>query len=482
MGTYGALNNFILERVGGAANVESLTHCMTRLRFTLKDDSLVKLDELSSHPEVMGAQFSNNQLQVIVGTTVDDIYQEFLGLLAASSPENAQVSASGTSDAPAQQIGFFNKVIATITQIITPILGVLMGCSLVLGLQSVLVATGVLAPSDGAYILLNAIGNAIFTFFPILLGYTSAKAFGSDGYIGMIVGAALVFPGITDGLNQGDPMFTLLAGSAFATDVHSTFFGIPIVFPSNGYASTVIPIMLAMFFISKFELFLKRTLPHATQFTFVPFLTILVGVVVTVLVIGPITNLASDAITVALEWLYALSPLIAGALVGLFYTPLVVLGLHWPLVAIGINNLSTLGSDFVMPMIYTVPLAQMAVVFAVWLRARGNTKMRQICATAMLSDFFCIIEPSIYGVTLPVKRRFVFTCIASMVGGAIIGACKVGNFASTIGVLGIVGFINPATGDISNMVIAIVASVATMAVAFALTMLADRDAKEVAHA
>lgn len=470
MGRYDELNGFIVEHIGGASNVDAVTHCMTRLRFTLKDDALADLEALGARADIMGAQFSNNQLQVIVGTTVDDIYAELLPTLGMG-----QAAASGADTSAAAPRGtVINRMIATITKIITPILGVLMGCSLVLGLQSALVALGLLTPGDGAYVLMNAIGNAIFTFFPILLGYTSAKAFGSDGYIGMIVGAALVFPGITDSLNQGDALVTVLAGTPFETAIHSTFFGIPIVFPANGYTSTVIPIMLAMYFISKFELFLKRTLPHATQFTFVPFLTIFVGVVATVLVIGPITNLASDAITLALEWVYALSPLVAGAVVGFLYTPLVVLGLHWPLVAIGINNLSTLGSDFVMPMIYTIPLAQMAAVFAVWLRSRGDVKTRQICVTAMISDFFCIIEPSIYGVTLPAKRRFVFTCIGSMVGGAIIGAFKVGNFASTIGVLGIVGFINPQTGDISNMLIVIVASLATMAVSFALTMVAER--------
>lgn len=321
--------------------------------------------------------------------------------------------------------------------------------------------------------ILNAIGNAIFTFFPVLLGYTAAKAFGSDGFIGMIVGAALVFPNFAADLGKGDPLFTLFAGTPFSTDVHSTFLGIPVIFPENGYTSTVIPIILAMFFISRFELWLKSKLPHATQFTFVPFLTILVGVVATLLVLGPIANLLSDAITVALQWLYALSPAIAGAVVGFFYTPLVILGLHWLLVAIGINNLSTLGSDFIMPLIYVVPLAQMAVVFAVWLRSR-NTETRQICVTAMISDFFCIIEPSIYGVTLPVKRRFAITCLGSMIGGAIVGAFHVVNYASTIGVLGIVGFVNPKTGDVTNMLIVIAASLIAMACSFAAASLTEK--------
>ena len=496
MGHYDKLNDFILEHIGGAANVNEVAHCMTRLRFTLHDNALADTQALASAPGVLGAQFSNNQLQVIIGTTVGDVYDELLPKLAASGAEDAGVganagqqrnaetqpasgaaaAASPIADAPVEdrtKQTLLNRILATITKIITPVLGVLMGCSLVLGLQSVLVATGAIQSGDGTYVILNAIGNAIFTFFPVLLGYTAAKAFGSDGFIGMIVGAALVFPNFAADLGKGDPLFTLFAGTPFSTDVHSTFLGIPVIFPENGYTSTVIPIILAMFFISRFELWLKSKLPHATQFTFVPFLTILVGVVATLLVLGPIANLLSDAITVALQWLYALSPAIAGAVVGFFYTPLVILGLHWLLVAIGINNLSTLGSDFIMPLIYVVPLAQMAVVFAVWLRSR-NTETRQICVTAMISDFFCIIEPSIYGVTLPVKRRFAITCLGSMIGGAIVGAFHVVNYASTIGVLGIVGFVNPKPGDVTNMLIVIAASLIAMACSFAAASLTEK--------
>lgn len=490
---YHQLNSFIVDHIGGAGNIKEVTHCMTRLRFTLHDNGLADIQALAAAPGVLGAQLSNNQLQVIIGTTVGDVYDELMQELAASDTQSPvhdkrQTDRKQTTDRAVEtdepvkttepphdtdtdtdkdktKQTVLNRILATITKIITPVLGVLMGCSLVLGLQSILVATGVIHSGDGTYVILNAIGNSIFTFFPILLGYTAAKAFGSDGFIGMIVGASMVFPNLVADLSKNDPLFTLFAGTPFATDVHSTFLGVPIIFPENGYTSTVIPIILAMFFISKFELFLKKKLPHATQFTFVPFLTILVGVVATVMVLGPIANLLSDAITVALQWLYALSPVIAGAVVGLLYTPLVILGLHWPLVAIGINNLSTLGSDFIMPLIYVVPLAQMAVVLAVWLRSR-NTKTRQICAAAMISDFFCIIEPSIYGVTLPVKRRFIITCLGSMIGGIIVGAFHVVNYASTIGVLGIVGFVNPKTGDMANMLIVIAASLITMLCSF----------------
>ncbi len=446
---------------------------MTRLRFTLKDNDLVNRENLISHKGIMTAQIANNQYQVVVGTQVGEIYQEILPKLdlksTDASTQNMEVKTKKT---------ILNRMIDAITKTITPTLGVLMGCALVLGLNSLLVALGVLSSSDGAYIIFNAIGNALFTFFPIILGYTSAKAYRADGFIGMIIGASLVFPNIVQDLNGGEVLYTLFEGTSFATDIYSTFFGIPIIFPENGYTSTVIPIILAMFFIAKLESFLKKKISPSLHFTFVPFLTIFIGVPLTVLVFVPIANVASDLITLIIVTLHDFSSVLTAVFVGLFYTPLVILGLHWPLVAIGINNLATMGSDFLMPMIFAAPLAQMAVLFAVYLKTKKK-ETKELCIPAMISAFFCIIEPAIYGVTLPVKRRFAITCIGTAVASVIIAGFGVVNYASTIGVLGAGGFINPQTGDIHGLITAALASLACMVVSFVLTYFTEKEEKQV---
>lgn len=470
MGKYDELTDFILKEIGGKENVTALTHCMTRLRFTLKDNSLVDREKLTSHPKILTAQISNNQYQVVVGTAVGEICQELLpklDLSAGKEEGGAQIQVTTKKT-------ILNRMIDTITKVITPILGVLMGCSLVLGLQSVLVALGVLQPGDGAYSILNAIGNSLFTFLPIILGYTSARAFGSDGFIGMIIGAALVFPSILTDLNGGEILYTLFAGTPFQTDVHTSFFGIPVIFPETGYTSTVIPVILAMFFISKLEHFFKRHIPKSMEFTFVPFLTVLVGVTATILVFGPVADFLSSLITLLIEGLYGFSPLAAAAVVGFTYTPLVILGLHWPMITIGINNLATLGSDFLMPMIYTVPVAQMGVVLAVYMKSRKK-EVKELCFPAVVSAFFCIIEPSIYGITLPVRRRFIITCLGSMLGALIIAGFHVVNYASTIGILGMVGFINPHNGDISGMRIAAAATLAVLAFSFLAALFTEKE-------
>ncbi|EAE8347688.1 PTS beta-glucoside transporter subunit IIBCA [Listeria monocytogenes] len=472
MGKYDKLNAFIIENVGGDSNIIALTHCVTRLRFTLKDESLVNRDALVNHEKIMTAQSANGQYQVVVGMQVGDIYQEMLPKLSISNT-NEETSPNDSSNKDNKTL--LNRFIDTITKIITPTLGVMIGCSLILGVQSLLVASKVISPGDGAFVILNAVGYALFTFFPVILGYTSAKTFNSDPFIGMIVGASLVFPNLLNDLVGSEAIYQLFNGTFLQTDIYSDFLGIPIIFPANGYTSTVIPIIFSMFFLSKFEHFIKKIIPQSLHFTFVPFLTLIIGVPATILVFGPIANVASSIISSAILALFSFSPVVAALFVGILYTPLVILGLHWPLVAIGINNLATTGTDYLLPMIFTAPLAQMAVVFAVYLKTK-NPDVKKICVPAMVSDFFCIIEPSIYGVTLPVKRRFVFTCLGTAVGALIIAVAGVHNFASTIGVLGIGGFINPQTGDVSYVIVVALASLATMLIAFLLAFFTFKEA------
>ncbi|PZG40535.1 hypothetical protein C1910_02410 [Listeria ivanovii] len=332
MGKYDKLNAFIIENVGGDSNITALTHCVTRLRFTLKDESLVNRDALINHEEIMTAQAANGQYQV-VGMQVGDIYQEMLPKLSISNHKEE----TGTNDSSNKdKKTLLNRFIDTITKIITPTLGVMIGCSLILGVQSLLVATKVVSPGDGAFVILNAVGYALFTFFPVILGYTSAKTFNSDPFIGMIVGAALVFPNLLTDLVDSEAIYQLFSGTIFQTNIYSDFLGIPIIFPANGYTSTVIPIIFSMFFLSKWEHFIQKIIPKSLHFTFVPFLTLIIGVPATILVFGPLANIASSIISSAILGLFGFSPIVTALFVGILYTPLVILGLHWPLVAIGI--------------------------------------------------------------------------------------------------------------------------------------------------
>jgi PTS system beta-glucosides-specific IIC component len=460
MAKYSDLVSFIVKNIGGKDNVISVSHCMTRLRFKLKDYSLVDEKNIISNSKITTAQKAGGEYQVVVGTSVEGIYTELIASLGLKNEE---------SQTEEKDKSVLNKIIQIITKSITPILGVLMAAGLIQGLLALLVACGALETTDGAYIILSAMGNALFTFFPIFLGYTSAKAFQMDGFVGMAIGACLVFPTILTSLTAGDPLFILFANTILETPVYKTFFGIPIIFPTTGYTSTVVPIIVSMYFTSKFEKFLKKHIPDIVAFTLVPFITIAVCVPLTILAIGPIANILSLLITAAITYLNNLSPVITSLVVGVIYQPLVILGLHWPLITIGITNMGAMGYDYIIPMIFTASFTQTAVVLAVYCKTKDK-KVKNICIPAMISGCFCIIEPAIYGVTLPVKKRFAFSIIGATVGAVIISIFSARMYAVSVGVLGTVAFINP-NGDMSGFFVAIVATIISMVVAFLLTFI-----------
>ena len=467
MGKYEDLAHFIIKNVGGKENIKNVTHCMTRLRFSLHDEKLINEKKLLDNREIATSQKAGGQYQVVIGTHVGDVYDEVTTQLG--SDENSQ-------EEPESK-GILNKIIDIITKVITPVLGILIASGLIQGLLAVMTATGIVETTDGAYMILNAMGNALFTFFPVVLGYTSAKAFKMDGYVGMIIGASLIFPNIVADLATGTPLYVLFSGSILEMPIYQTFFGLPIIFPETGYTSTVIPIILAMYFASKVEKTLKKVIPTIVGFTLVPFLTVLVSVPITILVVGPIANVASLLISSCISTLYTASPILTSIVVGLIYQPLVILGLHWPLVTIGINNFGILGYDYIFPMIFTASFAQTAVVMAVYAKTK-SAKTKGICVPAIISGLFCIIEPAIYGITLPVKKRFVFSMVGGTIGGVILSALSIKMYTMSVGVLGIVSFINPETGSFSGLVIAVIATLITMVVSFLLTYFTFNEAIE----
>lgn len=467
MEKYQALVSFILKNVGGKENVLSVTHCMTRLRFTLKDDSLVQKEEVVKSPEVMSAQFASGRFQVVVGTHVADIFQVVQEQLNGKSVE-----------AEEEKKGLVSTLIDTITKVITPVLGILTASGLLQGILALLTATHVLSIDDGAYIILHAMGQAVFYFLPVTLGYTSAKAFKMNPFVGMMLGATLLIPELMTGLVSGDALYTLFSGTLFQTPVYNTFFGIPILFPATGYQYTVIPIIFIVYVGSKIEKWLKKVVPAVLAHNVNSFLTILITVPLAILIVGPITNVLSSLISAGVTGLYTISPVITSLVVALLYQPLVIFGLHWPISAIGITNLAQSGMDYIFPMSFTATFAQTAVVLAVFLRTRSKDQ-KALAVPAMVSGLFCIIEPAIYGFSLPVKKRFAFSMIGGAVGSLILAFSATKMYAMSFGILGFAAFINPKTGSMNGLILAIIATIATFAVTFILTYMTFKKSDDV---
>lgn len=466
MGKYNKLALEIIEGVGGKGNVINVTHCMTRLRFDLKDLSKINENKLKDNPSVISTARAGGKFQVIIGNSVGDVYQDVV----------AELGLSRKAVKVEENVGIITKFTNTITKIITPTLGVLVSAGLMKGLIAILVAMKLITPDSGTYAILNALGDSLFYFFPIILGYTSAETFGLNKFLGMVLGATLIYPTINEAMLAGDVIFEMFANTPFAINAKASFLGIPVIFPATGYASTVIPIILITLVASKVEAFFKKLIPDIVGFAFVPFLTLLISVPFAFIFIGPIANLLQSLISWGTVTLYEFSPILTAIVVALVYQPLVIFGLHWPLITLALTNFTTLGFDYLWPMMFTASFAQTAVVLAVGVKTK-NKKTKAMAVPATISGMMCIIEPAIYGFSLPDKKRFAISCFGAAVGGVIITLLNAHQYVLGTGLFGFAGFVNP-NGDTRNMIIAVIATLITMVITFALTYITYKETED----
>ncbi|WP_102706342.1 beta-glucoside-specific PTS transporter subunit IIABC [Terribacillus saccharophilus] len=457
---YEQLAKDIIEQVGGRENVNSVVHCITRLRFKLKDENKANTEALKNMDDVVTVLKSGGQYQVVIGNHVPDVYKAVAHVGGFTG--NEQASQDGDKDTNP-----FNKFIDIISSIFTPVLGVLAATGMIKGFNAMFLAFGVFKEESGTYQILNAVGDSLFYFFPIFLGYTAMRKFGGSHFIGMAIGAALVYPTLS-GLTTGDPLYTLFSGTLFESPVHITFLGMPVILMT--YSSSVIPIILATFFAAKVERGFAKVVPSVIKTFVVPFLTLLVVVPLTFLIIGPIATWAGQLIGQATLSIYDLSPIIAGLFLGAFWQIFVIFGLHWGLVPISINNLAVYGGDPVLALVFAASFAQIGAVLAVWIRIKQK-KLKTLSIPAFISGIFGVTEPAIYGITLPLKRPFIISCIGGALGGAVLGITKTtGYMTGGLGIFQIPTFIGPNGFDLGFWGSFISIGVA-FASAFVLTML-----------
>lgn len=461
MSNYDQLAKDILSRVGGPENVNSVFHCVTRLRFKLKDESVAKTEELKNMPGVITVMQSGGQYQVVIGNEVPDVYKAVV--------KAGNLSAEGSVDEKEDsgpKGSLFNRFVDMISGVFTPVLGLLAATGMIKGFTAMFVSLGWINNTEGTYALLNAIGDCLFYFFPIFLGYTAIKKFGGSPFLGMAIGASLVYPTLA-GIRAGEPMYTLFAGTLFESPIRIEFLGIPVILMD--YASSVIPIIVATFFAVKIERFFKKVMPKVVSNFLVPFCTLLVIVPLTFLVIGPVATWAGQLLGAFTSTIYGLSPLLTGLVIGGLWQVFVLFGLHWGLVPLVFVNLATLGYDSILALSFAASFAQIGAVLAVMLKTRSQ-KIKTLGAPAFISGIFGVTEPAIYGVTLPLKKPFIMSCIAGGIGGGILGF--VGTKGYIIGGLGIFGYpsyVNPTEGMDSIFFWTVAATIIAFILGFILT-------------
>ncbi|MEO2258336.1 beta-glucoside-specific PTS transporter subunit IIABC [Paenibacillus amylolyticus] len=462
MSNYDQLAKDILSGVGGRENVNSVFHCVTRLRFKLKNESVAKTEELKNLPGVITVMQSGGQYQVVIGNEVPDVYKAVVK--AGNFPSEGQIEEE--ADNSGKKVGLFSRFIDMISGVFTPLLGLLAATGMIKGFTAMFLSFGWLTDISGTYQLLNATGDCLFYFFPIFLGYTAIKKFGGSPFLGMAIGASLVYPTLS-GLTAGDPLYTLFAGSLFESPIHITFLGIPVILMS--YSTSVIPIIIATFFAVKIERFFKNIIPKVVSTFLVPFFTLLVIVPATFILIGPVSTWAGQLIGAGATGIYELSPVITGLVIGGLWQVFVLFGLHWGLVPVMLLNLSTSGADPIIAMSFAASFAQIGAVLAVMFKTK-NTKLKSLGIPAFISGIFGVTEPAIYGLTLPLKKPFIMSCIAGGIGGGILGLAgsKLYIFGG-LGVFGFPSFINKATGVDSGFYMALVACGIAFILGFILT-------------
>lgn len=465
MTVYETLAKEILNYVGGKDNVNSLTHCITRLRFKLKDESIAQDEALKNLECVVTVMKSAGQYQVVIGNQVQDVYEQLAPLLHAEQPQTVQ---------GAEKEKLLDRFVDIISGIFQPILGIMAACGMIKGLNMLFMTLGLYTETSGGYMIINAIGDALFTFLPLFLGYTSARKFGLKPMVGLVIGGIMCYPGIQSSALSGSlkPLYTMFEGTMFASPVYIDFFGIPVI--SMDYTSTVIPVIFIVYFASKCEKLFSKFVPDLVKFFFVPMLTLLVALPIGFLLIGPVATFGSKIIAETIISIRNVSPMLAGGLVGLTWQILVIFGLHCGFIPVYINNIVTNGYDNVMMPFFACTFATSAVILVIMLKTRDR-KMKELCLPNFISGIFGVTEPGIYGILLPLKKPFIISCIAGGIGGAFYGFCNFRKFS--MGGMGIFEF--PAMmepdGAWGNLLVAVSGVLLTMIAAVILMLLFYRE-------
>ena len=394
---YIALAKAILENIGGNENVKSVVHCATRLRFTLLDAAKADTEKIGKLKGVLKVVNAGGQYQIVIGPDVPRVYQEVISLGGFEAH-------AGVEDAEAEKEDKrspLSKVLESVASIFQPVIPAITGAGLLKAILALCTTFHWMDNGSQTYAILNAMSDAAFYFLPILLAQSCAKKFKCNQGTAMALAGFMIYPSFV----------TLLKGAEAVT-----MFGfLPIT--KATYTSSVIPIILGVWFMSYVEKLVQKYCPKAVKFFFVPFLSLFIGGIVTISALGPIGAWASDLIQMFFSWLKDFAPWLVPTVVGIFSPLLVMTGTHYGLIPIGTNNLGTVGHDAVVgPGMLVSNTAQGAAGLAVALRSK-NPDTKQLASSAGVTGVLGITEPVLYGINL----RFMFPLYAAMIGGGVGG-------------------------------------------------------------
>ncbi|WP_340020144.1 PTS system trehalose-specific EIIBC component [Paenibacillus sp. FSL H3-0457] len=426
----------IVRAVGGKENIEAATHCVTRLRFALYDESKVDTESLDQNDLVKGQFSSQGQFQVVIGPgLVDKVYDEMIQITGGDRSSKDDVKAvAGKKQNPIQ------RAIKTLSDIFIPILPAIITAGLLLGINNILTGPGIFfdgkslvdvypAWKDLASII-NTIASTAFTFLPALIGWAAVKRFGGSPLLGIVLGLILVHPdllsayGYADAVNNG----TVPTWNLFGWEIEKI-----------GYQGQVLPVLVSAYLLAKMEIFLNKRVHDSIKLLVVAPVTLLITGFLAFTIIGPVTFAIANAITSGLIYVYDSYAALGGLIYGGLYALLVITGMHHTFLAVDVQLIGSQGGTFLWPMLALSNIAQGSAALAMMLVLREK-KMRGLAATSSVSAFLGVTEPAIFGVNIRYRYPFIFGMIGSAIGGVLLTMNNVQ--ATSIGVGGVPGFLS----------------------------------------
>lgn len=402
MGTRDAIAN-IIQLVGGQGNINKVWHCMTRLRFDLIDDSKIEQGEIKKLPGVLGAQLQSDQFQIIIGPKVNGWFEQLQEMLGQRDEATVSESKGRKS--------LVSLFMDTVSGVFGPIVPAIAGAGMIKGLLAGLIALKVVSTKSDTVMIIDLIASGVFYFLPFFLAVSAAKIFKTNEYLAAAVAACLMYPTLIDAAkalaaHQPDAASALWLMDAIPVSVFN-------------YASSVIPVIFSVLALKYIHKWVDSFMPDVLKTVFTPTLTLFIGALAALVVIGPIGIWLGKALAFFIEGLFGVSASFAGLVVGAIRPVAILTGMHHAMTPIALQNFSDRGYDMLMPMMFMANMAIAGATFAIW-RLSKDRQDRTVTLSAAVSALLGITEPALFGVLTRYKKAFIAATIASSLASAFI--------------------------------------------------------------
>lgn len=427
----------LVSLLGGSENIASAAHCATRLRLVLVDDTKADKDAINKLEGVKGCFSNAGQIQIIFGTgLVNKVHAAFIAVAGIS-----ESSKSEAANIAAKKLNPFQRIARLLSNIFVPIIPAIVASGLLMGLLGLMKTNQWVSPDNALYIMLDMCSSAAFIILPILIGFTAAKEFGGNPYLGATLGGILTHPALTNAWGVAAGFNTM------------DFFGLEVAM--IGYQGTVFPVLLAVWFMSILEKQLRKVVPNALDLIITPFLTVIISGFVALLVIGPIGRLLGDGISFILSTLITEAGWLAGLIFGGLYSVIVITGIHHSFHAVeaGLLGNPNIGVNFLLPIWAMSNIAQGGACLAVWFKTQ-DPKIKAITIPSGFSAMLGITEAAIFGINLRYGKPFIAALVGGAAGGAWVVACHV--YMTAVGLTAIPGIAIVQAGSILNYILGLI--------------------------